>query len=243
MWTCWHSWHYRHYWQQHCPWTRCLSCHRNNSLSHAAQLGLANGKLHGRHPTATAESQKPPALNAKGASARAKGEGVSSRVETEIKQCIPNLQTHPPTRQSAPWQEGLSSPSADALRKARRNPVNGREVLAMDKVVPALHRALLDCFFKFDYLFFHCEAVHPMTLFAGFKQESEIHFITSSLTPSKQHQEFWINLILKEIPGMSTISSHSWRQLIMQAWILTLSIFILKSVWTQVLTLYAISLP
>lgn len=121
-------------------------------LSQAAELGLANWKLHGRHPTATAGSQKPPALNPKCMLSLEHLPGQREREfhqgwRHKIKQSIPDLQTHPPTQQSAPWEEEFHLLSSVALRKARRNPVNGREVLAMDKVVPALSHALLDCFY------------------------------------------------------------------------------------------------
>lgn len=51
--------------------------------------------------------------------------------------------------------------------------------------------------------------MYSIALFTVFKQESEIHFNTSSLTRSTQHHEFCINIILKEIPVMSKFSSHT----------------------------------
>lgn len=42
--------------------------------------------------------------------------------------------------------------------------------------------------------FFQYEAVNAVTLFTDFKQKSEIHFTTCSLTRSIHHREFCINL-------------------------------------------------
>lgn len=82
-----------------------------------------------------------------GASARAKGEGVSSRVETQDQTIYPGLANTSTHMAISTLGRGVFHLlSSVALRKARRNPVNGRELFAMDKVVPALHHALLDCF-------------------------------------------------------------------------------------------------
>lgn len=89
------------------------------------QLGLANWKLHGRRPRAIAGSQKPPALNPKCTLCLEHLPGQREREfrqgwRHEIKECIPDLQTHPPTRQSAPWEEGLSSPCCSCFKESQK---------------------------------------------------------------------------------------------------------------------------
>lgn len=99
--------------------------HRNNCLSHTAELGLANWKLHGRHPAVTAGSPKPPALNAKctlclehlpGQREREFHQGWGHK----IKQSVLGLQTHPPTWQSAPWEGAVSSSFFSCFKESQK---------------------------------------------------------------------------------------------------------------------------
>lgn len=140
-----------------------------------------------------------------------------------IKQSVLDLQTHPPTWQSARWAwfwEGrlfylLSSVS---LRKSQKK--SHKYWMRLGAARHGLwakqcQHSIVLCWTSF-FFFFQYEAVNAITLSTDLKQKSEIHFTTCSLTCSIHYHEFCRNLqVWLNSRGNTSVKSfppiHCWR--------------------------------